>query len=288
MSDAGLLSERAPAGVAAQPRVEGRASVAARLRDGRTRLADLYQRGSAKISLPRAPGRPGMEAVLLNTAGGITGGDRLEWEARAEPGAHLVCTTQAAERGYRAQPGTLGRVSTRLTLEAGARLDWLPQETILFEGSALRRELHADLAEDAELMAVEALVFGRTAMGERLEDFRFAEHWRVRRGGRLVYADALRAEGGAALAAEAGLRGFVASAAFLHAAPGAPDRLDLARGLIDSAAAAGDGALTAGASAWDGLLTVRFAARDGAALRAALALFLTGYRDAPLPRVWSL
>lgn len=122
-------------------------------------------------------------------------------------------------------------------------------------------------------------------MGERLTGFRFSESWRVRRGGRLIYADALRLVGPEALHAAAGLDGGVASAVFLHVAPGAPDRLDAARALLDSAEIEG---VEAGASAWDGLLSARFAACDGAALRRALTAFLTGYRAVPPPRVWRL
>ena len=76
--------------------------------------------GSSKLLFPRA--KDALQAVYLNSSGGVTGGDAFEIEARAQENAHLVMTTQAAERIYRALPGETGRVDTRLTLEPGARL----------------------------------------------------------------------------------------------------------------------------------------------------------------------
>jgi urease accessory protein len=136
-----------------------------------------------------------LDATLLNTTGGITGGDRFAWRATAAPGAWLGLTTQAAERAYRARPGETGQVAVTLELAAGARLDWLPQETILFDRSALERRLEADLCGNARLLVVEPVVFGRAAMGERIGAIRFVDRWRIRRDGRLVHAEATRIEG---------------------------------------------------------------------------------------------
>ena len=179
----------------AQPRAEGEACVSARLRDGCSRLGALRQQGSAKVRLPRQrPGAP-VEAVFLNTAGGITGGDRFSYGAEAEAGSHLIATTQAAERLYRTQPGQTGRVTTRLTVAPRARLDWLPQETIVFDGAALDRRLEAEIAQDATFLAVESWIFGRLAMGEEVRRARISDHWRIRRGGELIFAEALRLDG---------------------------------------------------------------------------------------------
>jgi len=247
---------------------------------GATRLMRLYQQGCCKCLMPKGQDR--CEAVLLNTAGGITGGDRLAYAAEAGPEALLTVTTQTAERVYRAQPGEVGRVAIRLTLGAGASLDWLPQETILFDRAALVRRYEVRIAVDARLLMAEALVLGRAAMGETVSDLHLADQWRIHRGGKLVYADALRMTGEAVrTAARPGLLGpNRAMASLVYVAPDAEDRLDQARALLPE----GD----AGASAWNGLLAVRMAAPDGQALRRSLARFLTEFRGARLPRVCTM
>ncbi|PZQ47799.1 MAG: urease accessory protein [Rhodovulum sulfidophilum] len=263
-------------------RAQGRAEVAmTRARDA-TRLRRLYQQGCAKALLPRVHGGT-PEAVLINTSGGITGGDRLDYGVVLDPGAALTVTTQAAERVYRSSGG-VGSVSVELALGAGARLDWLPQETILFEGGRLARRLAAEVAADAELTVLESVVLGRAAMGETLADATLTDHWRLRRDGRLVHAEALRLgpDIAAATAGRATLGGARAFATLVHLAPAAQDRLDQARALIDGIGVA------AAASARPGVLILRFLAPDAAPLRAALFRFLMAFRGAPLPRVWSL
>ncbi len=252
-------------------RSHGRAEICRR--DGR--LARLFQQGCARILLPRGPGRP--EAVIVNTAGGITGGDRLEYSAQAGPDEHLCVTTQAAERVYRSAAGE-GRQVTRLKIEAGARLDWLPQETILYEGAALTRELHVEMAADATFLALETLIYGRQAMGERPAALHLRDHWRIRRDGRLIHAEALRLD--AMPETRAGLAGAGASATLIHIAPGATDRLEHARAILP-----GCGCECA-ASAWNGVLAVRFLARSGQEMRRTVTLFLRRFGQVGLPRVW--
>ncbi len=266
----------------AQPRAAGEARVSAKLRDGGSVLGALRQQGSAKIRLPRQrPGAP-VEAVFLNTAGGITGGDRFDYAAEAEVGAHLVATTQAAERLYKAQPGEVGRVVTRLRVDAGARLDWLPQETIAYDGAALERRLEADIAADGRFLALESWIFGRLAMGEQVRSAHLVDHWRIRRGGELIFAEALRLSGPVAdiLNRPAALGGMRAMATLLYVAPDAEDRIGAARARLP--------AVNAGASAWNGMMTARIAAPDGMALRAILIPLLTEMLGAPPPRVWTL
>ncbi|MEM8791470.1 MAG: urease accessory protein UreD [Pseudomonadota bacterium] len=265
----------------AQPRAEGLGRISTRLQDGQSRLEGLRQQGSAKILLPNTPGI-GIEAVCLNTAGGITGGDRFAWTAEAGRASTLSLTTQTAERAYRAQPGQTGRIETTLTLAPGARIDWLPQETILFDGSSLSRRLEVDMAEDAHLLAVESVVLGRTAMGERLTDIRFSDQWRIRRAGRLIYADALRLDGPAAeiTRAPALLDGHTA---FASAVLIAPEAEALLTPLLENLPA------TAGASLIrDGVLALRMVAPDSHSLRRHLIPALTLLRGAPLPKVWTL
>ena len=270
--DQDLASAPSPA----QPRAEGAVHVSARLRGTQTRLARLRQQGSAKALLPRGEG---FDIVLLNTAGGITGGDRFDWTAEAGPGTKITLTTQAAERAYRAQPGQTGHSRSRLSAGPGARIDWLPQETILFDRSALARSLDADLAEDATLLAAEAVILGRSAMGERLSRFRFADQWRIRRGGRLIYADALRLSE-TALAGPAALAGHRALASLMLAGPGAGRLLAPLRACLPQ---------TAGASLITrDVLAARILAPDGFTLRRALIPALELLRAASLPKPWTI
>ena len=263
-------------------RARGRAEIAFRLSDGAARLKRLYQSGCSKAFLPRTHGRP-PEVVLVNTAGGLTGGDRIDHAIAAEAGVRLVGTTQTAERIYRALAGT-ARVETRLAAGADARLDWLPQETILFDGGRLARRLEVDLAGDAAFTGLETLVLGRAAMGETVASGAVSDRWCIRRDGRLVHLEALRIAGDirAATSGAATLGGCRAMATLIHAAPEAGDRLAAARVTF-----AGLEGVTAAASAKPGVLILRFAAVDLAPLRTALKRFLLDFRAAPLPRVWS-
>jgi urease accessory protein len=261
-----------------------RAAGAARLRvadeGGRTRLKTLFQQGSAKI---RFSGRSG-DAIMINTAGGLAEGDRLSWRAELDDGARQTITTQACEKVYRATGADLdepSRVQTLLAVGAGARLDWLPQETILFDHARLERRLEADLAGDGELLALEAVVLGRRAMGESAARARLHDRWRVRRDGRVIFADDTRLQGAVAPTLEpALLDGAGAYASVLLAAGDAAAGLDAVRALLPKGS---------GASAWDGKLFCRILAEDGRALRRALIPVLTVLRGgAPLPRLWTI
>lgn len=256
----------------APPRSHGRAEIA---RDG-GRLTRLYQGGCARLLMPRG-GAP--EAVFVNTAGGLTGGDRIALSARLGEGEALTLTTQAAERIYRAA-GDRAEVRNELTLGQGARLDWLPQETILFEGAALVRRLDARLAPGARLLAVESLVFGRAAHGETIRRLHLRDHWRIWRGDRLIHAESLRLDG--MPGGPATLRGVRATATLVLAAPDAEHGRDAARAVL-----AGCG-IPAGISALPGLLVGRMAAASGAALRAALIPLIRHLRGGEPPRVWQL
>ncbi|WP_454915777.1 urease accessory protein UreD [Xanthobacter sediminis] len=265
---------------AARQRSEGRVHVAAALFGGVSGLKDLAEAGALRARLPR--GAEGVEAVVVNTAGGVACGDHFHISATAGAGAHLVVTTPAAEKVYRSD-GPVAGIDVRLKAEAGARLEWLPQETILFDRARLERRYAVDLDPSASFLSFEALVLGRLAHGDAMGEGHLVDHWRVRRGGRLVYADALRLSGpiGALLARPAVAGGSRALGTLLYVAPDAEGRLEEARALI------GDGPCEAGASAWAGLLAVRWLAPDSATLRRAASSFLMGFRGAPLPRVWA-
>ncbi len=239
----------------------------------------VAESGGYRVRFPRSA--LGCEGVLINTGGGMTGGDRLEVDVALGEGAAATLTTQAAEKIYRAQADDV-RIGVRLTLAPGSRLDWLPQETILFDRARLARRLEVAMAPDASLTLVESTIFGRTAMGESLREAAFRDSWRIRRGGRLALAEDVRLSGdvAAALARPAVGAGARAVATLVHVAPDAEARIEPLREAMAGAAS------ECGASAWDGLLVARFLHRDAAALRADLARILQAFRGAPLPRSW--
>ncbi|MEX0350591.1 MAG: urease accessory protein UreD [Paracoccaceae bacterium] len=237
--------------------------------------------GSYKCVFPRPKG-DALDAVLVNTAGGITGGDRFRVEAQAQTGTALTLTTQAAERAYRTQPGQIGQLRTELHVEAEARLHWMPQETILFNGSALTRSLRVELAESAHFLMVEPLIFGRPAMGETLTDAHFRDHIEITRAGRPQFLDKLNMSGDlqAHMARPFIGNGAGAMALLVYAAPDAETRLNRLRDLLPE---------TAGASLiQDGLLVARVLACEGFALRRVLDPALKYLSQSELPKCWTL
>ncbi|MEW9807303.1 urease accessory protein UreD [Mesorhizobium sp. ZMM04-5] len=265
-------------------RVDARARLSARQGPGRTRIERLFQEGAAKIRMPRSQGDP-LEAILINTAGGLTGGDRIAWEIEAQAHSAVAVTTQACEKVYRTRSGA-ARVDVRLAAGAGASIAWLPQETIVYDSSSLERRLEADLAAGSRGLIVEAVLFGRLAMGETVTTAHFHDRWRIRHGGRLVHAEDFRIgpDIAATLARPAATGGATALATVLLVAQDAETFLPEARRIIGDAG---------GASAWavggTGKLLARIVAGDGYALRKRLAP-LVGLLNgqAGLPKVWSL
>jgi len=249
---------------------------------GGTGLRDLAESGPSRLRFPRVGGAP--EAVLVNTAGGIACGDAFTVDLHLAPGSDLVFTTTAAEKVYRSD-GAESLIDNRATLGEGARLAWLPQETILFDRARLRRLFAVDLAPGAGLLAVEIVAFGRGTRRERITGGLFADAWRVRRAGRLVYADTALLEGPVsdlldrrAVGGGAGATGLV-----LDLSPGAEGRLEEARHLL--ARDMGEGC-EAALSAWNGHLVLRALGPAVGPLREGLARFLAAYRGLPMPRVW--
>lgn len=279
LADTALSSE-----VPVLQRARGVGGVTTQQRDAATRLATLYQDGCAKIRLPHTHSSA-LEAVLINTAGGLTGGDHMRWSANLAAGGRMVLTTQACERIYRSIGGA-ATVETRLTVGADAHLDWLPQETILFAASHLDRRIEIDLAQGASLTAVEAILLGRDAMGESALDARLRDNWRIRRAGRLIHAEATRLDG--TLRERDGLSllaGRRALATVLHVAPDA-DRcaatLSRLRAILPP-----DGRIAASANGER--LVIRALAQTGIALRRLIVPILAELTGAgALPRLWHL
>jgi len=260
-------------------RARGLGRIDTQFLDGRTRLTMLFQEGCAKIRLPHTDDAS-LQAVLINTAGGLTGGDEVDWQVNAAPGARMVLTTQACERVYRSL-GDDARVRTHVSVGAGAHLDWLPQETILFEGSRLDRSLEVDLAPDASFFAIEAILLGREAMGEAARNARLRDNWRIRRNGRLIHAEATRLS---AVPAERDglslLAGANAFATLLYVGADAELKLDRVRaGLVGDAAASVIGER----------LVIRAMAPSGLALRRIITPIIALLSGAgALPRLWHL
>ena len=269
-------------------RASGTGRLSMKLSAGKTRIDRLFQAGCAKIRLPDLAGQRHGEAVLINTAGGLTGGDSLSWHVTAGEGTDLVVTTQACERVYRSL-GTNADVDTTLRVNQGAHLSWLPQETILFDHSLLKRSLTADLHHGASALFVEAIVFGRAEMGEMAGRMSLGERWRISVDGRLVHGEdlAIGPDAGDMLGRPAVSGGCIAIATLVFIHPLAQDYLDRARLAAGEDAAVS--AWTVGAAPGMAKLVARFAAADSYDLRRRIVpvmTLLSGKVD--LPRVWSL
>lgn len=247
-------------------------------RDGVTRRGVLHESGSLRVRFPSPEGE-GLSAVFVNTAGGVAGGDRFDVEIAAAEGARLTLTTAAAEKVYRA-PGPAAQLSIGLKVGANAHLGWLPQETILFDRARVQRRFDIELDEAASLLLCEIVVFGRTAMGERMEQGEFVDRWRLSRGGRLVFAETVRLDGnvGAKLARSAIAKGGAAIGTAL-VVPGDEALVERLREASESFAG------EVGISAWNGFAMARFCAQDAAALRADMMAVLAR-TGAALPRLW--
>jgi urease accessory protein len=274
----------------AHQRVDGEARIAFRRRvDGATALADLYQRAPCRVLFPTTEADDPIQAVLLTTSGGLTGGDRTRVAVSVEPHARATVTTQAAEKIYRALPST-GDTAVQVEMQVGdgAWAEWLAQETIVFEGSRLRRLFTADVATTGRLLAVESIVFGRTAMGECFDNGMLHDAWRISRAGRLVWADALHLDGDLKRLRTApfGFGKSVACATIAYVGADASQQVGEARRLMSECA------LPCGATSLDGIMLVRIMADDASELRAAVMKLIAGIRlaaaslPARLPRVW--
>lgn len=271
-------------GQTAMQRVKGQARVSFHHDGHSTRLTDLYQNGSSKIRLPKVYDNVPV-AVFLNTAGGITGGDDIRYQADVGSKTRSVMTSQTAERVYRRSEG-IGHVAVQLSAANDATLEWLPQETILFDASALHRNLTVDLEGNAQFLAIESVILGRKAMGETVNTVSYRDRWRIRRNGTLIFADDIRLEGDPAtiLSGPAATNGQTAFATIIDCRPDIEEKLDLARQSLEPFLH--KTFLRAAASVRKQVLIVRIVAHDGKILRDCLMSFLTSYRSKPLPRVW--
>src|SRR4029077_5968200 len=260
-------------------RARGAVSFDVHQADGVTRRRALHESGSLRVRFPSPEGE-GLSAVFVNTAGGIAGGDRFDIDIVAGEGARLTLTSAAAEKGYRTE-SSASVLNIALKAQAHSHLAWLPQGTILFDRARVLRHIDIDLAETASLLFCEIVVFGRAAMGERMQRGEFVDHWRMRRGGRLVFAENIHLDGdiGEKLARPAIANGGTAIGTAL-VVPGDEALVERIRGLSESLAG------EVGISAWNGFAMARFCAQDAAALRADMTAVLGRASSSALPRLW--
>ena len=246
-----------------------------------SRLKDLRQQGSYRAIFPR-PAKDEIEAVIINTAGGITGGDKFSTEVTSNSHAKISVTTQAAERIYRASNAIAGSMQTRLKVKSNAQLYWLPQETILFEGSRLYRRLEVEVARDSKFLMVEPIVFGREASGEILNFCSLDDRVCITTEGTPIYVDRIKLDGDVALilkrsAVADGLRAMASIVLFDKMAKA---MIDGVRTLLPSS---GGASLLA-----DNILAIRLLCTDSFALRAALLPILTHLTQNAVPKNWRL
>ena len=276
-SDA-LVTSLATSSVFEANRARGAVRFDVHARDGVTRRGVLHESGSLRVRFP-SPEDDGLSGVFVNTAGGVAGGDRFDIDISAADAARLTLTTAAAEKVYRA-PGAAAQLHISLRVAAGAHLGWLPQETILFDRARVHRRFDIELDDAASLLLCEIVVLGRTAMGERMEQGEFVDRWRLRRGGRLVFAETIRLDGniGAKLARSAVAKAGAAIGTALIV-PGDEALVERLREGSDSFGG------EVGISAWNGFAMARFCAQDAARLRADMIAVLAR-TGAALPRLW--
>jgi len=278
-SEADVAAQDDIARIFAANRAQGKVALTVAYRDGRTRPQELHEAGSLRVRFPRSR-TSALEAVMVNTAGGIAGGDCFEIELTAGTDAQITVTSAAAEKVYRSS-GPDARIRVALNVRPGGSIAWLPQETIVFNRARIARSIEVDLAKEARLIIAEAVIFGRLGMGEVVEAGRLVDFWRVRQQGRLVFAETTRLDGAIAekLREPAVAKGGVGIATLL-VVPADPGLVDMVRSL------GADFCGEMGISAWNGLALVRFCAKDGATLRRDLSTVLTALPGQSLPRLW--
>jgi urease accessory protein len=284
MSAAALPSEaRSNAAAAALEsiRVQGGVRATFACVNQKTRVAHLAEHGGYRMLFPRTNAARA-EAVVINTGGGVVGGDRIAFDIGVETGANVAATTQAAERIYRST-GLFSEIDVRLKVAAGAQLAWVPQETILFSGARLKRRIGVEVASDGVVLLAESTVFGRIASGETMLGGQLHDVWRIRREGRLIFSEATRLDDvcKSALERPAVLRGASAAALLLYVGPAAEARLPSIREAMHGFRG------ETGASAWKGMLAVRCVAAAPEDMRYDVMRAIAILSGAPLPRVWA-
>lgn len=253
-------------------------------RDGAcTRLVRRAHRGPLRVQKALYPEGPGAcHVIVVHPPGGIVGGDHLDIALDAQAGCHVLATSPGAAKWYRAN-GRMARQDVRLAAEAGAAIEWLPQETIFYDGADVMLAHDVDLAPGAVYVGSEVLCFGRRASGERFTHGRVVQRTRIRIAGRPVWWEqgAVTAE---ALASPLGLQGRSVCATLLAIGkPVSAALQNVVRGVDPDLAV----------SQVKQVFVARFLGDDGERARAALAGAWQALRphllDRPAlaPRIWN-
>lgn len=245
----------------------------------RTEAANIFETGGLKLRCPRVA--HGCEGVIINTGGGIAGGDHAAFDFEIGADAQVTLTTQSAEKIYRAETSA-ANIDVALRVAAGGELEWLPQETILFNGARLNRRLDVDLDVTSRLTMLESVIYGRIAMGEMRVEGSLRDRWRIRRNRRLLFAEEMRMDGDltGVLDRPALGHGARANALFVHIAPDAEARLEPVRQALSGVACEW------GASAFNGMLVLRLLSPSPEKMRSAIVRLLQDFRGRDAPRVW--
>jgi urease accessory protein len=261
-------------------RAVGRIALTVDAAHGPTRRQRVHEAGSLRVRFPNHDEPGNLDVVIVNTAGGMAGGDSFNIDIKVGASAGLTVTTAAAEKVYRSlAPDT--EIVVKLDVGEGGRLAWLPQETIVFDQVRLRRSIDVTLEPGANLLLAEAIIFGRSAMGETVSQGKLSDRWRVKVGGGLAFAETVRLDGAIAqnLARRAIGACGVAVASVLKI-PGGEDDVAAVRAVADNFRG------EVGVSAWNGHVVARLVAPCGDVLRRDLVAVLSALHSAPLPRLW--
>ena len=274
-----MIVTQVPAHVPAYVRAVGQLRADFQATGARTQAMNIFETGGLRLRCPKVA--QGCEGVLINSGGGVAGGDKCSYDFDVGPQAQVTFTTQSAEKIYRAQSNA-AEIDVALRIGAHAAVEWLPQETILFSGARLNRRLDMDLEESSSLTMLESVIYGRMAMGETEVSGSFRDRWRIRRGRRLLFAEDMRLDGDmtGALDRPAVGDGARSNATFLHVAPDAEQRLEAIRASLT------DAPCEWGASAWNGMALVRLISPSPEKMRAAIVSLLQSFRGRDAPRVW--
>ena len=256
-------------------------------RAGRTLLAERRHEGPLVVQKPLYPeGDAVCHAIVVHPPGGIAGGDELELALSAGEGAHALLTTPGAGKWYRSA-GPWARQRLAFELAPGASLEWLPQETIVFDGARAQLSTTVRLAAGAQYIGWEILCLGRTGSGERFERGACALRTLIERDGRPLWLERGGIDGGSELlSSQAGFAGQPVCGTLIAAAPGLDAALVGTCRKLDPAPGQGSVSLL------PDVLVARYlgdsseaAKRYFASLWALLRPALFG-REAVAPRIW--
>jgi urease accessory protein len=258
----------------------------------RTRLVERSHFGPLRVQKALYPEGPAVcHAIIVHPPGGVVGGDQLSVAVDAGPAAHAFLTAPGASKWYRAN-GRVSRQQVRLSAGAGAAIEWMPQESIFFDGARVELEHSVTLAADASYIGCEIVCLGRRASGENFDRGSIGQRTQIRRDGRLIWWEqGVLAGGDGRLASPLGLNGNSVCGTLIAVGKTVPAALlDAARAAMNEAASA-DAAC--GLTQMKGVLVARYLGQDNEAARRVMLVawrhlrpHLLG-REATLPRIWN-